>query len=304
MKTEPKKPGPKPGTPRKKPLSEQPELVRQMHVEHLAGTNLFQLGLKFGYVDGNIKKAFLRLGLEVRIVPKAGCFLSTLRRLPEEELIALAERQTRVCTPKEIKTEWREWTMAKRAWFIGLLRKRLPQFSAPDTPYSKNVEYFDYTMPNVEAFLKAKNEGRTSHVAGCKIKVGSQGVIWNGDLWFWTPKAGYVQGVSWTPEHGRPLLSHAIYESVHGPMPADGVIRFADGNPNNFDPDNLVLASRNDLCRENQATSLERKSRDKMKAILQFKNSTQKGTTDDLTQSILGRSVRGSRRAGRNRRAA
>lgn len=301
----PKKKGPKPGTPRKRFLTQQPELVRRMHEEHLKGKNLSKLEDKYGYVDGNIKKAFERLGLEVRIVPKAGCFVKTLRRLTDDELTALARRQKRVCTPKEIKWFWRGWPMAKRAWFIGQIRAHLKSpHERPESPFSANVEPFDYTTPNARELMKTKNEGKSSHVAGSKIKVCSQGVIWNGELWFWVAKTGYVEGTPWTPERGRKMLNHAIWESRHGPMPADGVIRHADGNPNNFDPDNLVLATKNDVCRLNQAASLERKSREKMKAMLELKHSTQKGTTDDLTQCIFEPSLRRGRVRGRNDRTA
>ena len=39
------------------------------------------------------------------------------------------------------------------------------------------------------------------------------------------------------------------------------MLRFADGNTNNFDPANLVLATRNDVARENHAKGNTNKQR-------------------------------------------
>jgi hypothetical protein len=284
-----KRKGPKPGQARKLFLTVQPGLVRRMHKDHLAGLCLAHLQQKYGYTDANIKRAFERLGLRVIIDPKAGHFPCTLRRLSKAELVALAKRQTRVCTPPQIKTEWREWTMEKRAWFIALMRTHLgPRFACPTGPFSANVEFFDYTTPNVQAFLQRRNVGKSSNVAGCKIKVCAQGLIWGDELWFWTRNRGYVQAVRWTAEQSRRILSRTIWESVNGTLPSDGIIRHADGNVNNLDPANLMLMTRNDLARENQAAFYTRRSRETTGQLLKLQHQTTKGTNDDLTQYILG----------------
>jgi HNH endonuclease len=301
-----KKRGPAKGMTKKAYLRDREDLVFRMHCDHLCGMNLSQLERQYGYVDSNIKKAFERLGLKVKLDPTGGQFPRTLRRLKKAELVALAKRQTRLCSPNEIRWEWRQWSMKKRAWFVGVMRDNLrSDRDRPTTPFSSNVEPFDYSTPNARELLKAKNSSESSYVPGNKIKLCSQGVIWNNQLWFWNPKAGYMRGDPWTEANGRPILSHVIYESIHGPMPADGVIRFADGNVNNLDPGNLVLATRNDLARENQAAYHNQRSREKTAALLNLQKSTQgKGTTDDLTQCILGKRVCRSGGGSRNRRAA
>lgn len=265
-----------------------------MHRQHLAGANLRQLELKCGYKDANIKKAFERLGLEVRLDPTLGYFPKTLVRLTKPQLRELMRRQSRICVPKEIHTEWREWPMKKRAWWIKELRRLLKSpTDRPESPFSANVEPFDYSTPNARELLMAKNGGKSSHQAGCKIKVGSQGVIWNNELWFWTHNTGYVCGLPWTKERGRPLLTRAIYEQAHGPVPSGHVIRLRDGNPNNLDPSNLVLASRNSVARENQAQHFTKQSRAKTAALLKLSSHTTEH--HDQFKGLLGKPGRRSR---------
>ncbi|WP_395753352.1 HNH endonuclease [Prosthecobacter sp.] len=287
-----KKRGPAKGTPRKRFLRDNEALVFEMHCDHVCGMNLRALQKKYGYMDGNIKKAFVHFGLKVKVDVKSGQFKRTMRRFRRDELVAMALAQKRICKPKVLRQEWREWPMKKRAWFIGLMRKNLPHLSYPQRPFSANVEPFDYASPSARELLRRMNDGR--HIPGNKLKIESQGVIWQGQLWFWTPRTGYQEGVKWTPTQPRRLLHRAIWESVNGPLPEDGVVRHADGNPNNFDPDNLVLATKNDVARENQAAHMIRKSREKTRALLNFQQSTEKGTNDDLTERIFKPGVRGS----------
>ncbi len=265
-----KKRGPAKGSRRKPYIKDVPGLLGRMHRDHLGGMKLVDLGRKYGYRDGNIAAAFRRARLKVIVDPRAGCFQRTLKRKTKWEIRRLAKTMTRVIVHPEIKTEWREWSWEKRRWWIDLVRSHLgPEHSRPAGPFSANVEPFDYTTKNARRVIAASNEGKSSWVAGCKIKVGSQGVIWDGRLWFWSAKAGYVEGVSWTPEHGRPMLHQVIWERAHGtPVPLGHVVRHIDGNPNNLAPANLVLASRNAVARENQAEALQRKSRLKTQALL------------------------------------
>lgn len=282
--TGPKRKGPKKGQPHRPPMSSVPGLLDRMQRDHLAGLNWRELERKYGYLHGNIRDVFLRNRMTIVKRGNTGCFQITLKRLSEAELLALLRRQTRVCTPPEIKTEWREWPMAKRRWWIETLRARLcgPD-DRPTTPFSANVEPFDYTTANARELIAAKNGG-SSWLHGCKIKVGTYGVIWNAELWYWTPKTGYVQGVPWTKEHGRKMLNRAVWEHTHGVPVAPGcVVRHADGNRNNFAPANLVLATQNDVARENQAKHWLSKSREKTAALLNI--STKKGT-HELTRLL------------------
>ena len=160
--------------------------------------------------------------------------------------------------------------MERRGEFIRRVRAKVRSpYDRPETPFSANVEPFDYTTPRARAIMDAMNAGRDSRHAKTKIDLRSQGVIWRGKLWFWCDQTGYQIGL-WTPGKGRPALHRVLWEEEHGrPVPGGGVVRCADGNPNNLDPANLVLATRNEIARENQAAGLFRKSRAQMSALLE-----------------------------------
>jgi hypothetical protein len=58
------------------------------------------------------------------------------------------------------------------------------------------------------------------------------------------------------------LLNRAVWEKIHGkPVPPGHVVRHRDGNENNFSAGNLVLATREQLLRENQSAAHLRRSR-------------------------------------------
>ncbi|WP_088187575.1 HNH endonuclease signature motif containing protein [Desulfosporosinus sp. FKA] len=48
-----------------------------------------------------------------------------------------------------------------------------------------------------------------------------------------------------------------IWESANGPVPKNHVVIFGDGNKGNFDPDNLILVSRQQLVRLNQKNLIQ-----------------------------------------------
>ena len=196
----------------------------------------------------------------------------------------LAERKIRV--PKALHAEWREWSYQKRAQFIARMRELLGDDRArPDTPFSSNVIPFDYGTPEARAIIDRLNAGRTSRDAGVKINIVGQGVIWQDTLWFWSPKAGYLRSGGWSPEEGRPALHHVIWETAHGrTIPADHVVRFIDGNPNNLDPANLGLVTRNNVCRENQADALSRRSRERTAVLLNRAQSTDESSKTNIHQ--------------------
>jgi len=246
------------------------ELVKAMYADHVNGMRLRDLQRKYQRQDSNIVKIFRSRNLPIIDRGNSGCFQKTYIRKTEDELVALAATQTYIKIPDAIRWEWREWPMEKRRWFIQLVRKRLKSPNdRPQSPFSANVIPFEYGSPEADALLRAKNGGKRSHVRGCKIKLTSQGVIWNNELWFWVRKTGYVMGVPWTPRKGRPMLHQVIWEQTHGMKKPDKcVIRHRDGNPNNMHPDNLYLATQNDVARENQAKALAERSRKKTSALL------------------------------------
>jgi hypothetical protein len=183
-----------------------------------------------------------------------------------EEIIAAA---TKMAIPPQLSWEFKNWTMEKRAWFIGRLRAKLRSpDDRPETPFSANVEPFDYTTPRARAIKDRLNAGLNSQKAVCRIDIGSQGVIYKDELYYWAEGTGYCRRGAWTPEIGRPLLHRLIWEEVHGPLPAKHCVFFKDDNHNNFDPDNLGLMSMNENARRNQAAALFRKSRERTAALL------------------------------------
>lgn len=250
-----------------------------MHADHLAGMTLAEVGAKHGGRHRkSVQEIFRRRGLAVRHSPRGSSAKDpvTGRVLPlvpktEAEIAALIERATRIMVPPELRVEWRRWNLSKRAAFIARIRERLRSpHDRPETPFSANVIPFDYGTAAAWEIVRRANAGRPSRRWVTRICPSSQGVIYQGKLYFWSSGEAYLEGCQWTPERSRPVLSRVIWEQHHGrPVLRGQVVRHADGNPNNFDPANLVLATKDDVARENQAAALTRKSRAITAALLQ-----------------------------------
>lgn len=261
----------------KYPLRLPDALVAAMYADYQLPMSLSAVGRKYAdRTAEEVKEIFKRRGFAIRKYtgfvppndPVTGCFMAA-KPFTKRQIDAFIAKATKVAIPAALAHEWRRWPMQRRASFIRRLRRRLKPAGPSALPYSSNVEPFDYASSRAQSICKALNEGLSSWYWKTKIDLCSQGVIWNGKLWFWTRKAGFISAESWTPERGRPLLSHAIWEQTHKrKVPPHHVVRFLDGNDNNLDPANLVLATKNDVCRENQAQSLARKSRELTRALL------------------------------------
>ena len=245
-------------------------LVARMHADYVGGMSLQAVGKKHGGRSGScVHELFTRRGLKIRYWacsreydPNTGCFTGrgepTVREIDE-----IIMRLGKVQRPDEIRYQWDGWSLEKRGWFIARARRLLKQpGKRPTTPFSANVEPFDYASPRAHQIAAAMNAGKTSRKAQVNIRAASEGVIWNNQLWFFgSNRVGY-QREPWTPKFGRPSLHLAIWEKANGrKKPRHHVIRFADGNHNNFDPSNLVLVSRADMARENYSVGFTRKSR-------------------------------------------
>lgn len=189
--------------------------------------------------------------------------------------------------PAELRWEFRTWPMEKRAWFINTLRARLnsPK-DRPTTPFSSNVTPFDYTTPAAREIAVRINAGRDSRHAICKIDLASQGVIYNGELFFWAAKTGYQRRGHWKRGEGRPLLHRIIWREHNGPIPAKHIVCFRDGNRNNFDPENLGLMSMNENARRNQAAALLKKSRQITALLLQRAQGKRQHANTDTIQAF------------------
>ena len=264
-------------------------LVAEMHALYMQGKSFHEVARRYDRSRGCIRELFTRRGLHVRPFreierqPNG----APLRYVPftPEQLDALIAGMTKLHVPPALKKEWRTWPMARRGDFLARVRAHLQLPSdRPTTPFSAGLEPYDYTSPRAWEIANRLNAGLTSREAAIKLDLRSQGVIWEARLWFWNHKVGYQSG-SWTKENGRPTLHRTIWERAHArKMPRGHVIRFVDGNRNNFDTANLRLATRNDVVRENQAAALLRKSRARTELILKRQ---QHATRHALTDRLL-----------------
>lgn len=275
------------------------ERIRAMYSDYCDGMSLGEVGQKYNRSRKSIGDIFKSRGLRVRQPtgnPKrlpSGQFVPIKNYTPAE-IDDLIRAQPRFRVPPELRIHWRKWSFAKRGQFIARMRELIGDENArPELPFSANVVPFDYATPEARAIVERVNAGKCSRDAGEKLNIVSQGVIWRDTLWFWSPKAGYVRSGGWTAEEGRPCLHHEIWQEANGrPVPAGFVLRHADGNPNNLDPANLQLATRDDVCRENQAAALAAKSRDLTALLLKR---SQALSDDDRKKQPDIKKLRGAR---------
>lgn len=242
----------------------------QMHADYMQPLPMTVVARKYGTDKGTVRFVFRRLGLAIRPAKEIARQPngSPMRYVPmtDEQIDAAIASCTKIKVPTELKFEWRRWAADRRSWFIRRMRAKLqPAKSAPTTPHSTNVEPFDYASPRAHEIAARMNVGKSSREHACDIRISSQGVIYRERLYFWAQKAGFEFGAyyagQWIPGVGRPALHQVIWQEHNRPLRRGEVVRHADGNRNNFDPANLVLLSRNELARENQAIGLTKKSR-------------------------------------------
>lgn len=265
-----------------------------MHALYLETRSLGAVARQFESDKGTVRYVLERNGYPVRAFKEIARQAngSPMRYVPktDAEIDAAIAACTRIKVPTELKFEWRRWSLDRRSWFIRRLRAKLqPAKGAPSTPYSTNVEPFDYTSPRAHEIAARMNAGKSSREHACDIRISSQGVIYQEKLYFWAQKPGFEFGAyyagPWIQGVGRPALHQVIWQQHNRKLRRGEVVRQADGNRNNFDPANLVLLSRNELARENQAIGLNRKSR-AITALL-LNRSQNKNTHDqDLVQTL------------------
>lgn len=253
----------KPHAPSHHPFWWPDKRVKAMHAMYRQGATFRAVALKFGVANiGSVRQAFVTRGLPLLKRPNPGQFQA--RRLKTAaEVTAILRRQTKLAVPSDLHHDWRHWSMARRGAFLCRLRAQLndPR-EAPRLRYSANVEPFDYTTPAARAIADELNRGRSSLNAQTKINLRSQGVIYQGKLWFWTVGYGYIYRLPgpYLDPHCRLVLHRYLWEQAHGPLGPTDVVRFADGNPNNLTVANLFVQDKNLVCRQNQAKALQKKS--------------------------------------------
>jgi hypothetical protein len=271
------------------------DLVHEMHRDYRRPMSLAAVARMYGRKGQAVRELFVRHGLTVRPATNQGLRGENGQILPAHEptaaeLSAMIAAETKVRVPAALKSVWRSWSLARRGAFLRRLRARLRVPVARDRgPYSSNVTPFDYASPEAQALCAKLNDGTNSRTARCKIDLCSEGVIFEGGLWFWNSKVGYQSG-PWHPGRGRLALHHVLWERWNGrAVPAGHVLRYRDGNPNNLVAANLSLVPRDELARENQGRALTRKSRALTKALLgRVQNERQ---DDDVLSKIRNRSA-------------
>lgn len=235
------------------------ETIKLMWADYCSGMSLNQVAKKYGRGYGGMGHIFRRRGYQLRYSPRPKTDPITGRVMPVKqptsaELKEIISKMTRISVPKELRTVWRHWPMKKRGAFIAQVRKHLANpHERPATPFSDNVVPFDYTTASAWAIVKELNKGTCSRTWKARLLPASQGVIYQGRLWYWCAKqngGAYYIG-TWTAENGRPSLHHTIWEENFGPVPEGMTVIFKDGNHNNLLADNLALRSRAQCALEN-----------------------------------------------------
>jgi hypothetical protein len=247
-----------------------PALVKAMWADYEAGMSLMGVARKYGKHRKSLNQVFARRGYKLRpvaTVPKLGFGV----KIPEpslKEMKAMIAGLSRMNVPPELKLHWRKWSLARRRWFIQLLRERFPS-NRPAGPFSRNVIPFEYGTPLAHEIANKMNVGRTSQTKLIAFKLTSEGVIYRGKIYFWDHNDSYVQGTRWTPEKGRPLLTHIMWEDSTGqPVPYRTMVIQKDGNKNNFEPGNLELITMADNAIRNKTAGKIRKGDIGTRALL------------------------------------
>src|SRR5579884_4216416 len=240
-------------------------LVWKMWEDYCKPLSLSAVERKYGKKRGSLRNIFERRGLKVRVVckrpaydPKTGRILKLPAGTPAQ-IAAMIEKLNCVKVPFELKREWRQWCWEKRGAFLKRVwAKFRTAKDRPTTPFSSNVEPFDYCSPRAHEIAGLANAGRGSH-ARIQIRLRSEGVIWRGRLFYWIHNksekgCGYAEGIQWSKVYGRPLLHRLIWEEENKrKVPLTHTVIHKDGNKNNLDPSNLALRSRKECARENMS---------------------------------------------------
>lgn len=250
------------------------QLAEEAFAHFLRLGSLGRAGAIYGRSAGSVAYWLARHGLRPRSKPthraprrELGRFLPSPEPT-EKEVSAAISRLSRVMIPAELNIAWRAWSPERRREILRRMHAHIdalrPRQAVPATPFSANVEPWDYASPNVQAIVAARNAGLTSRQRCFKVKLASRGVVWEGELYYWVG-GYYYSGVDRSRRQFgayRRNLVHLVWSRHHGrPVPAAHVVVHRDRNRNNFDPENLALKSRNELARENQSAALLKRSR-------------------------------------------
>ena len=231
-----------------------PAEIKAMYADYTAGLSLTAVGAKHGIDRKSVGGNFTRRGLALR--PQKKPALGFGVKIPEptaKELAAMIAGLKKIQVPPALKQVWKtRWPLARRKKFVQKMREKFPG-TRPTSPLSAGLEFFEYGTPAAHAILDRLNIGRTSQTKVAVLKPGSEGVIYGGILWLWVHsndrRYGYQKGGPW---RGRFFLHRWLWEKYNRrAIPAGMTVIHADGNKNNFAPENLKLRSMADCMGQN-----------------------------------------------------
>lgn len=237
------------------------EKIAAMWEEFQAGASMSAIERRHGIGRGSFRQMMGRRGIVVphkpgqpKRDPRTGRVIP-LKPATDAQITAAIRKLKRVIVPPELKQEWKKQSIQ---WQRDLIRRIRDHVGVggwrPTTPFSDNVKPFDYFTPEARRIVAALNVGRTSQTKLAHLRPCTEGIIYQGRLWFWMHRNDGRAAAAHYVEMGRAprrLLHRAIYEQHHGPIPAQHTVIFKDGNRNNFAPENLVLRSMADCARMN-----------------------------------------------------
>lgn len=274
MSTQPRKPH----APSHHPRWWSEDRVKRMYAMYIGGAMFTEVAREFGITNhSSVRQAFVSRGWSLLPRPNGGRFVRSRDMKTPAQVNAIIRRQTRLVVPADLAYDWRHWSLGRRAGFLRKMREHLADpRDAPRLPYSSNVVPFDYTSIEAREIADKINAGATSQQAGRKLNLRSQGVIYDGRLWFWTSGTGYVYRLpgGYVGPTSQIMLHRHLWEQAHGPLAPGQVVRTIDGNPNNLTVENLCLVDRDTVCRENHANALRKKAEAHTAALLRRINQT------------------------------
>ena len=234
-----------------------PKLITAMWADYSDGMSLTGVAKKYGKHRKSLNQVFGRRGLKLRpvkTVPRLGFGV----RIPDPahcEIKAMIAQLKHLAVPAPMKQVWKRWSFPQRQAFIKKLRIKFPS-TMPTGKFSANVTPFKYGDAHVHAIADKLNVGRTSQTKVVSLKPGSEGVIYQGVIFFWTtstgPNSSGPTGYQAWRFPNRKSLHRVIWEQTHGrPVPEKFTVIHSDGNKNNFTSANLKLRSKADCARQN-----------------------------------------------------
>lgn len=253
-------------------------LIHAMHADYMTGMSFADVERKYNRGASTLRDLFKSRGLPVRTpapnawrVHRPDGTWDHKAPATEKEITAAIKASTKLIIPASLKLDWRRWDLQKRAKFIARLKAHLNyQRTCPSGPISPGFTPFDYTTPAAWDIVNEANRGLGSTAWVLKMDIKSEGLIYDGLMWFWNAHmGGYMRRGNRTA--GEPCwiaLHRHVYQTKVGSIPTGFCVRFRDQNKNNLRPSNLYLASKNEACRENQAKALSRKSKERTQALL------------------------------------